>query len=91
MKKGEKALLTCKPDYAYGASGSPPKIPPNATLNFEVELLSWSDEKDISEAKDQGIMKKVLVEGDSKAWETPREETKVKGMRSWLRFSVQCY
>lgn len=38
MKKGEKAILTCKADYAYGESGSPPKIPGGATLNFEVNL-----------------------------------------------------
>jgi FKBP-type peptidyl-prolyl cis-trans isomerase len=36
MKKGEKAVLTCRADYAYGDSGSPPKIPGGATLNFEV-------------------------------------------------------
>lgn len=45
MKKGEKAVLTCKPEYAYGASGSPPKIPANATLNFEVELLDFHPKK----------------------------------------------
>ncbi|KAI9906876.1 hypothetical protein PsorP6_003606 [Peronosclerospora sorghi] len=42
MKVGEKAILTCKPEYAYGASGSPPKIPANATLKFDVELLGFS-------------------------------------------------
>lgn len=36
MKKGEKAVLTCASEYAYGASGSPPNIPPNAILIFEV-------------------------------------------------------
>lgn len=36
MKKGEIAVLTCRSDYAYGKSGSPPKIPPDATLKFEV-------------------------------------------------------
>lgn len=36
MKKGEKAILTCAPEYAYGAAGSPPNIPPNSTLLFEV-------------------------------------------------------
>lgn len=38
MKKGEKAILTCKAAYAYGEQGSPPKVPPGATLNFEVTL-----------------------------------------------------
>ncbi|CAI5712407.1 hypothetical protein KXD40_001680 [Peronospora effusa] len=42
MKVGEKAILTCKPEYAYGESGSPPKIPANATLQFDVELLGFS-------------------------------------------------
>jgi len=45
MKVGEKALLKCLPDYAYGASGSPPKIPPNATLEFEVELLGFKEKQ----------------------------------------------
>jgi FK506-binding protein 4/5 len=40
MKRGEVANLICKSEYAYGASGSPPKIPPNATLKFEVSNLS---------------------------------------------------
>ena len=39
MKKGEKSLLICKADYAYGSQGSPPKIPGGATLHFEVRRL----------------------------------------------------
>lgn len=39
MKVGEKALLKCRYDYAYGASGSPPKIPSKADLYFDVELI----------------------------------------------------
>lgn len=39
MSVGERANLTCSPDYAYGARGFPPVIPPNSTLVFDVELI----------------------------------------------------
>jgi peptidylprolyl isomerase len=45
MKVGEKAMLTIRSDYGYGDNGSPPKIPPKATLNFEVELLGFEEKQ----------------------------------------------
>lgn len=42
MSVGERAKLTCPPEFAYGPNGIPGVIPPSATLLFDVELFSVS-------------------------------------------------
>ncbi|CAG9462720.1 unnamed protein product [Pedinophyceae sp. YPF-701] len=70
MRKGEKCVLRCSAAYAYGKLGSPPKIPPDASLDFEVELLSWRSKKDISPDGDGTVIKHVEEEGSG--WDNPR-------------------
>eukprot|EP00796_Vickermania_ingenoplastis_P012334 gene12334-8462_t len=75
MRLGEKCVLKCLPDYAYGEAGHPPTIPQRATLNFEVELFAWTKEEDISAAKNRSILKRTLLDGIG--LENPSIESKI--------------
>ena len=45
---GTKAQITLEPRVAYGESGHPPVIPPNATIVFEVQFIkSYFAERNI--------------------------------------------
>ncbi|XP_037975665.2 FK506-binding protein 59 [Plutella xylostella] len=70
MKKGEVCILTCAPAYAYGDSDKTPKIPPNSTLQFEVEMLEWHGE-DLSPNKSKGILRHIVEQGEG--FDTPND------------------
>ncbi|XLT50623.1 hypothetical protein HN873_043227 [Arachis hypogaea] len=49
MKKGEVALVTIHPEYAFGSSGSTQELAtvlPNSNVYYEVELVSFVKEKE---------------------------------------------
>ncbi|XP_072910071.1 peptidyl-prolyl cis-trans isomerase FKBP5-like [Hemitrygon akajei] len=62
MKKGEICQLICKPNYAYGTAGSPPEVPSNSTLLFEIELLDFKGE-DLTDCEDRGIIRRIKKKG----------------------------
>jgi FKBP-type peptidyl-prolyl cis-trans isomerase len=41
MARGEVARFIIAPEYAYGAKGFAPKVEPDETLDFEIELLRF--------------------------------------------------
>jgi FK506-binding protein 4/5 len=41
MKEGERCIVRCSPEYGYQSAGSPPKVPPNESLSFEIELIDF--------------------------------------------------
>lgn len=43
MKKGEFSRFLFKPQYAYGNMGCPPRIPADAVVLYEVEVLDFLD------------------------------------------------
>ncbi|XP_049390214.1 peptidyl-prolyl cis-trans isomerase FKBP20-1 [Solanum stenotomum] len=78
MKVGEVAVITCKPEYAYGSAGSPPDIPPEATLVFEVELVACRPRKgsSVSSASDERARLEELKKQREMAAAAKEEEKK---------------
>ena len=56
MQVGEKSLLRCESDYAYGSAGAGGGlIPGGATLTFEVELI------EVEKKKRGGLFNKIVI------------------------------
>lgn len=75
MVVGEVATFTIKAHYGYGSAGSPPKIPGDATLVFEIELFDFHGE-DISKDKDMTIVKRTKTAGEG--YDQPNDGSQVE-------------
>ncbi|XP_034270607.1 peptidyl-prolyl cis-trans isomerase FKBP5 [Pantherophis guttatus] len=73
MKRGEICHLLCRPEYAYGSAGSVPKIPSNATLFFEIELLDFKGEDLFDNG---GIIRRIKQKGEG--YSNPNEGAAVQ-------------
>ena len=62
MKPGEKAILRIKPEYGYGSTGAGSSIPPNSTLEFDVELLSYEENININDMSYQQRIDAVVFQ-----------------------------
>ena len=91
MRIGEKTQFIVPPSLGFGETGSPPVIPPNATLIFEIELVDalpappppTSLEEDAYTTTESGLQIAVLEEGEGE--ETPQEgQIAVVHYRGWL-------
>jgi len=63
MCVGEKRMLKIGPELAYGSKGSPPNIPPHATLFFDIELLAFDNfsHKELENTNNTFVFCLVLV------------------------------
>lgn len=75
MRIGEVSTFYIKAHYGYGTAGSPPKIPGEATLVFEIELFDFHGE-DISKDKDMGIVKRIKTAGEG--YDQPNDGSQVE-------------
>ena len=73
MSLGESAVLSLSPDVGYGAAGAGGVIPPNAELEFAVELLAIGgtaapprpEAAPMVPVPDDPLLPRILLIGDS--------------------------
>ena len=66
MRRGEVAYVWMAGHKGLGEEGNPPKIPKHAALCFELELLKFTDGKDVSPEMDGSVLTRRVTKGASR-------------------------
>ena len=62
LKKGEKVLATIPPEHAFGSEGGlEGKVPPNATVTYEIDLIEFENAKESYEMDAKEMMEAALT------------------------------
>lgn len=73
MKMNETAVFIIHPDYAYGAMGCQPRIPPNSEVLFNITLIDLLDDSKVSTYEDL----------------TPEQKSQFKSMEAHLESLIK--
>jgi len=74
MSLGEKAKLHIPYQLAYGNEGSPPDIPPNADLIFDVEIVKINGKSKKVKVKENDVIVQRIQAGDGKTFPKKGDE-----------------
>jgi FKBP-type peptidyl-prolyl cis-trans isomerase FklB len=67
MQVGEKRMLVIPPDLGYGPIGQAPRVPPNSTLIYYVELVDILDPAEATATVETRITSTAQAQGTARA------------------------
>ncbi|XP_078335141.1 inactive peptidyl-prolyl cis-trans isomerase FKBP6-like isoform X1 [Crassostrea virginica] len=93
MKKGELARVIIRPQYAFGEMGTPPRIPKDATVLYEVELLNFVEHGGVDDIELLSEEERQQISFDDllKACKAYKQEAKLQFDSSSFRKAASLY
>lgn len=93
MKKGELARYIIRPQYAFGEMGTPPRIPKDATVMYEVELLNFVEHGGVDDIEllSEEERQQIAFDDLLKACKSYKQEAKLQFDSSSYRKAASLY
>ncbi|XP_048751940.2 inactive peptidyl-prolyl cis-trans isomerase FKBP6-like isoform X2 [Ostrea edulis] len=93
MRVGELARIIIRPQYAFGEMGTPPRIPKDATVMYEVELMNFVEHGGVDEIELLSEEERQQISFDDllKACKAYRQEAKLQFDSSSYKRAVGLY